>query len=400
MKSFSYYNPVRCHFGPGTLAKLGECAAGLGKKACVVSYKDIGPLKRTADKAETLLREAGVAVVRFYEAEPNPDIATIARGADLCRREGVDVVVGIGGGSAMDAAKAVAAGVLYRGDPWNMVFSRHDNVTAVPPTEALPTIMIPTLPATGSEMNMCSVVSNRAIGEKSYIWAECLFPRISLLDPELTYSLPAKATGLAAADAISHVLEIYLNGEENSPLQHAFQEGVMRVVMAEVGKAQGNPSDADARANLMWASTCAINGWASPADGWTPIHQVGHNLTSLFGVSHGASLSALMPAWMRTFSPRRTNRYCAFAENVMGLRRGGMVDAEFAKAGVDAFEQFLKRAGCPVTLAEVGVDRASLPKIVEGVKKVSFGADGMLACVPPVSADDILRMLENAGPKA
>ena len=165
--------------------------------------------------------------------------------------------------------------------------------------------MVPTLPATGSEMNQCSVVSNRALKEKSFIWAECLYPHTAIIDPELTVSLPAYPTACAAADTISHVLEIYINGEEDSPLQHSFQEGVMRTVIDYVSIAVTAPDNIDARANLQWAATCAINGWASPGDAWTPIHQVAHNLTSLFGIAHGASLSALMPAWMKSFSSRR-----------------------------------------------------------------------------------------------
>ena len=131
--------------------------------------------------------------------------------------------------------------------------------------------MIPTLPATGSEMNQCAVVSNRKLSEKSYIWAECLYPEIAIIDPELTVSLPAYQTACAAADAISHVLEIYINGEEDSPLQHSFQEGVMRTIMDNIPIALSEPGNIEARANLQWAATCAINGWASPGDAWTPI---------------------------------------------------------------------------------------------------------------------------------
>jgi alcohol dehydrogenase YqhD (iron-dependent ADH family) len=172
----------------------------------------------------------------------------------------------------MDAAKAIAAATLYDGDPWGMVYSRHDDVRAIPPSRALPLIQVNTLPATGSEMNQCAVISDRTRKEKSYIWAECLYAKVAIIDPELTYGLPPFQTACAAADSISHVLEIYLNGADGTPLQHYFQEGVMRTTMENAPVALARPSDADARTNLMWASTCAINGFASPGDAWTPMH--------------------------------------------------------------------------------------------------------------------------------
>lgn len=275
MNNFEYYNPVRVLFGAGELKRIGEEAKKLGKNICLVSYKELNFLQPLMDKIERLLKEEGLNVFTFYEAEPNPEITTIALGADYCRTVQADVVIGVGGGSAMDAAKAIAAGVYYEGDLWNMVFSRHDHIDAVPPVKSLPTMMIPTLPATGSEMNNCAVVSNAALKEKSYIWSTCLYPKTSIIDPELTLTLPPYQTACAAADTISHVLEIYLNGEEDSDLQHYFQEGVMRTVIDNIGKVLKDPSDISARSHLQWAATCAINGWASPGDAWTPIHQVG-----------------------------------------------------------------------------------------------------------------------------
>ena len=398
MNSFDYYNPVRVHFGPGKINEIGELAKDLGKRICLVSYKDLGHLECLCLKITELLKKEGLAVFTFFEAEPNPDISTIAAGAQFCRERNIDLVIGIGGGSAMDAAKAIAAAVYYKGDLWNMVYSRHDHVDAVPPAKALPTLMVPTLPATGSEMNQCSVVSNRELKEKSYIWSECLYPKSSIIDPELTLTLPAYQTACAAADAISHVLEIYINGEENSPLQHSFQEGVMRTIITNIAVALEKPDDIDARSNLQWSATCAINGWASPGDAWTPIHQIAHNLTSLFGIAHGASLSALMPSWMKSFNGRRKKRYLDFACNVMEISSEGKSESQVIIEGIEAFETFLKSIGVPVSLAEVGVSHQDLPAILDGVRKVSFNEEGYLNCNPPVSSGDIESMLVCACP--
>ncbi len=398
MNNFDFYNPVRVRFGAGQLESVGEIAHDVGQCACIVSYRELGPLKPVCDKVENLLKEKDISVCTFYKADPNPDIKTIGEGADFCREHNIDFVIGIGGRSAMDAAKAVAAGVHYQGDLWNMVYSRHDDVAAVPPESALPTIMIPTLPATGSEMNQCSVLSNRELKEKSYIWAECIYPAWAIIDPELTLTLPAYQSACAAADSISHVLEIYINGEENSPLQHSFQEGVIRTVIDNIRIALKSPTDIDARANLHWAATCAINGWASPGDAWTPIHQVAHNLTSLFGVAHGASLSALMPAWMKTFSNRRKKRYFDFAVNVMNINPDGKSTEQVISDGIEAFEDFLIEIGVPTSLSDLKLNVDSIPSIIDGVRKVSFNDEGVLACNPPVSADDLTLMLENAKP--
>ena len=396
MNNFEYYNPVRVIFGAGELNKLGVEAKKLGTKACVVSYKELGFLRPLMDRIENLLKEAGMEVVTFYAAEPNPDIHTIAKGVELCKAENVNVVIGVGGGSAMDAAKVVGTGFYYEGDLWNMVYSRHDDIKVVPPTKSLPMIMVPTLPATGSEMNACAVVSNSVLKEKSYIWGNCLYAKTAIIDPELTLTLPPFQTACAAADAISHVLEIYINGEEDSDVQHYFQEGVIRAIMDNIGKVLDNPKNISARSHLQWAATCAINGWASPGDAWTPIHQVGHVLTSRHGVAHGASLSILMPAWMQYMWSRRKDQYYRFAKNVMQIKTEGKEKEVVIKEGIAAFKEFLRTIGAPLTLTEMNITPEDFKPIVQGVVKVSFGEDGMLKCNPPVSQEDIMEVLKLA----
>ena len=399
MYTFEFYNPVRVVFGVGKVACAGTEAAKLGKKALVVSYEDHAFMAELLDRVRDLIRAEGVETVDFLAVRDNPEVAMVASGVELAQSESCDCVVAVGGGSVMDAAKAIAAGVCYQGDLWNMVYHRHDGSSADeinPPAEALPMLMIPTLPATGSEMNMCSVISNAALKEKSYIWAECLFPKTAILDPELTVSLPPLLTACAAADTISHVLEIYINSQSDTPLQHYFQEGVMRTVMENVPKALENPADLEARANLQWASTCAINGWSYPGDGWTPMHQVGHQLTARHGVNHGASLSIIMPAWMETFKDRRPEQYLRFAKRVMNVHPPGKLKREIIDEGLGRFRAFLNGIGAPTSLDAVNITEDDLPEIINGVARVSFGADGQLACNPPVSRDDLLAVLRKA----
>lgn len=397
MNKFEYYNPVRVIFGAGELNSLGSHAKALGQRVCVVSYRELLFLTPVIERVVRLLEDQGLEVFPFYEIEANPEIGVVERGARMCKENNVDLVIGVGGGSAMDAAKVIAAGVYYQGDFWGMVNSSHDGRgSSVPPTKALPLLMIPTLPATGSEMNQCAVVSNAALKEKSYIWAPCLFPTVSIVDPELTVSLPAYQSACAAADTISHVLEIYLNGEQDSDLQHYFQEGVMRTVIDNIPLVLEDPANISARSHLQWAATCAINGWASPGDAWTPIHQVAHVLTSRHGVAHGASLAMLMPHWMKLFWDRKPNQYYRFATNVMQVDPKGKSQMEVIEEGINAFKDFLVSIGTPTSMSQSGITSDDLQQILEGVVRVSFGADGNLSCQPPVSQSDVMNLLKLA----
>ena len=381
MNSFTYCNPVRVVFGNGVLAQAGDEAAKLGKRAIVVSYDD-NSVTATLAKLAGLLDAAGVAHASFLEVTPNPPIEMVARGVGAAKAFGADLVIGVGGGSAMDAAKAIAAGVLYtHGDLWNMVYASHSDVTAQPPVKALPLLQIPTLPATGSEMNMCAVVSSTVRRQKSYIWADCLYAKTAILDPELTYTLPPFQTACGGIDAISHVLEIFVNGQPKSDLLHEFQLGVIRTIVKNLPIVLANPTDADARAELMWAATCGINGWASPGDAWTPMHQVGHVLTSRHGINHGTSLAIMMPAWMDYFKALKPAPYERFEREIMSIAD---------------FRAFIRTCGVPVTLGEKGVTAADIPAIVEGVKTVSFNADGVLASNPPVTAEMLAEILRRA----
>ena len=380
MNPFTYHNPVKVIFGAGTFKDTGAEAAKLGRKALVVSYGDgsvAAPLSRLAES----LSAAGVAHEEFLEVTPNPPIEMVARGVERAKAFSADLVIGLGGGSAMDAAKAIAAGVLYEhGDLWNMVYASHSNVTAKPPEKALPLLLVPTLPATGSEMNMCSVISSTTRKQKSYIWADCLFAKTAILDPELTYTLPPFQTACGAIDAISHVLEIFVNGQPKSDLLHEFQLGVIKTIVKNLPIVLANPVDADARAELMWAATCGLNGWASPGDAWTPMHQVGHVLTSRHGVNHGTSLAIMMPAWMTYHKSIKPAPYERFEREIMPIAD---------------FKAFIAKCGVPTTLGDVGVGEADIPAIVEGVRTVSFNAAGVLASNPPVTAEalaDILRL--------
>ena len=310
MENFELYNPVKIIFGPGEVSKTGEEAAKMGTKAMVVSYKEHDFFIDLLKRVESMLTTAGLGVVPFYEVTANPLMGQVDAAVRQCKDEDVDNVIAVGGGSAMDVAKITAAGVYYQGDLWEMIVSRHDQEVAEPPEKALPLLMVPTLPATSSEMNCGAVVTNERTREKSYVFAECLYPQVSIVDPSLTCSLPPYQTACGAADAISHAMETYLNGVDDTPLQDRFLEGVIVTIMENVGKALEDPNDVQVRAHLQWASVVAWNGWLSAGiGGWAPMHQLGHVLSARHDVTHGASLAIVMVAWMKQLHDHRLERY-------------------------------------------------------------------------------------------
>ncbi len=396
MENFEFYNPVRIIFGPGEIAKVGVEAAKFGKKALLVSYKEHDFFSDLLDKIQSMLEEEHLEVIPFFEVTANPRIGQVSNGVNVCKGEGVDIIIGVGGGSAMDAAKMIAAGFFYKGDLWNMVVSRHDITAVVPPEKALPILMVPTLPATGSEMNCCAVVTNEKITEKSYVYAPCLFPKLSIADPSLTCSLPAYQTACGAADTISHVLEFYLNGQYDAPLQNRIQEGVILTVMENVKKVLENPNDVAARGHLQLAAIIALNGWSQPGDAWTPMHQLGHVLSAHHDVTHGATLSIIMPAWMQCLYIKRIESYVQFAHNIFGIDIENKSQEDIALEGIERFVDFLKSINVPTRLSEVNINVDEINLFTEDVVRISFDADGMLKSNPPVDRKSVKKIFETA----
>lgn len=396
MEKFEFYNPVRIIFGEGEVSRTGKEAAKLGKKALLVSYKEHDFFRELLSNVQTMLEAEGVKAVPFFKVTANPLMSQVRAGIDVCKTEEIDLVIAIGGGSAMDAAKMIAAGVVYEGDPWNMVVSRHDNITVVPPEKALPLLMVPTLPATGSEMNCCGVVTNEETTEKSYVWDPCLYPKVSIVDPVLTCSLPAYQTACGAADTISHVMEFYINGYYDAPMNNRIQEGVILTVMENIHKVLENPNDIAARAHLQWAAIVALNGWSQPGDAWTPMHQLGHVLSARHNVTHGATLSIIMPAWMKHLHRRRQDIYIQFAERIFGIDTKDRDPESVAIDAITRFEAFLKDIGVPTRLSDVNISADEIDAITDDVVKISFGEDGKLNSRPPVDREDVKKVYELA----
>ncbi len=393
---FEYQNPTKLIFAAGALVRLGELASSVGKRALLVTGG--GSVKRngTFDRAVKSLTDAGVSIFECAGVEPNPRISTVRRGASVARENECDVVIALGGGSTMDASKVIAAATLYDGDPWDMIYHGQDNVYV--PTEALPIITVPTLAATGSEMNCGAVITNEETTEKSFVQAQCLYPTIALLDPELTATVPKDQTAYGVCDLITHITEGYFNGNSNTPIQDRFAESAILTAMEYGPKAIADGNDIDARSHVLWASTVALNGWIQSGNGAAgfPVHMIEHTVSAYHDITHAAGLSIINPSWMRFAVKHNTAKFVQFAERIFGLESKGPDDIECALAGIDRFEEFLKSINCPTHFSELGIDDKLIETYAVETLRIIHDQNGMLPALPPMSKDNIVEVLKAA----
>lgn len=394
--NFTYQNPTQLIFGAGTLAKLGEAIKPYGHKALIVTGG--GSVKRsgTFDRAVKSLTEAGISIAECSGVEPNPRITTVRRGTRIARDEGCDVIVALGGGSTMDAAKVMAAAVLYDGDPWDMIFHGQDHVHV--PQKALPVIAVPTLAATGSEMNCGAVITNEETREKSFVQTACLYPKVAVLDPELTMSVPVDQTAYGVCDLITHVTESYFNSTANTPIQDRFAEGVILAAMEYGPKAIANGRDREAREQIQWAATLALNGWLQAGAGGMgfPVHMIEHTVSAYHDITHAAGLAIINPSWMRFAARANPKKFVQFAERIFGLKGKGPDDLDCALRGIDRFEEFLKSIGCPTRFSELKIDGKLIETYTDETLRIISDGKGNLPGVPPMSRADIVAVLRAA----
>jgi alcohol dehydrogenase YqhD (iron-dependent ADH family) len=393
---FEFHNPTHLIFGAGTLSQLGEVVSRYGKKALIVTGG--GSVKRSGvfDKAVSSLNAAGVAYAECDGVEPNPRITTVRRGAQIAIDEGCDVIIALGGGSTMDASKVIAAAALYDGDPWDLI--GHGQEDWVIPTRALPVITVPTLAATGSEMNPSAVISNDETKVKSFVQADCLFPKAAVVDPELTLSVPKDQTAYGVCDIITHVTEGYFNGVDGTPIQDRFAEGVIINTMEWGQKAVADGSDIEARSQVQWASIVALNGFvqAGTNPAGFPVHMIEHALSAHHDITHGAGLAIVNPAWMRFAAKVNPAKFAQFAERIFAFKAKNSDDLDCALEGIKRYEAFLQSIGCPIRLSEIGIGDDLFSQYVEDAMLVLHDENGNLLGRPPMSKEDIVEVLRSA----
>ena len=393
--NFEFHNPTHLVFGAGALSRLGEVVSKHGKKALIVTGG--GSVKRngTFDRAVASLKDANVSVAECSGVEPNPRITTVRRGAQIARDEACDVIVALGGGSTMDASKVMAAAFYYDGDPWDMIY--HGQPEPYIPTRALPIITVPTLAATGSEMNMAAVISNEETNEKSFAQTECLYPKVALVDPELTVSVPKNHTAYGVCDLITHVTEGYFNGVDGTPIQDRFAEGVILTAMEWGPKAIADGKDLEARTQVQWASILALNGFVNVGtNGGYPVHMIEHTLSAYHDITHAAGLAVINPSWMRFAARHRPQKFVQFAERIFGLKAKGPDDLDCALQGIDRFEDFLKSIDCPTRLFELDIDDSLITRYAKDTLRIVHDENGNLPARPAMTEADIIEVLRSA----
>ena len=384
MYNFTLHIPTAIHFGKGAISHLDELK-NYGNKLLLV-YGG-GSIKKNGiyDTAVSILKNAGISISELSGVEPNPRIQTVRKGVDICKAEEIDMVLAIGGGSAIDCAKVIAAGAKYDGDAWELVLDSSKIKAALPVFDVL------TLSATGTEMDPFAVISDLTKNEKWGTGSPFMVPTMSVLDPEYTYSVSKKQTAAGTADMMSHTMENYFT-KENADCQKFMAEGLLRTMIKNGPIALNDPTNYDARANLMWAGTHAINGndGAGSQPAWC-VHPMEHELSAFYDITHGEGLAILTPAWMEHILSEDTlTNFVDFAKNVWGLT--GDDDWALAHAGIDALKKFFfETMGLPANLRAVGITD---DKNFEAMAQKA--CDGSKGSFVPLSKDDIIEIFKAA----
>lgn len=384
MNSFSFYNPVKLIFGKGQLTEIKQELPQYGKKVLVV-YGG-GSIKKNGlyEEVMTTLKETNMEVFELNGVEPNPRISTARRGVELCKKENIDVILAVGGGSVIDCTKLIAAGATYDGDPWDLVTRK-----AIPET-ALPFGTVLTLAATGSEMNSGSVITNEDTQEK-YGWGSPLvFPKFSILDPTYTFSVPLEHTVYGVVDMMSHIFEQYFNNATNTPVQDEMCEGVLRAIMETAPQLLNNLHSYEYRETILYSGTIALNGmlqmgyrgdWAS--------HNIEHAVSAVYDIPHAGGLAIIFPHWMRHNLKVDPERFARLAVYVFGVEPEGKTVEEIANEGIDNLRAYWSSLGAPETLSHYQIDDSKLELMVEKAM-----VNGRFGNFVPLEAEDVRAILK------
>ena len=380
MNNFSFYSPTYFEFGRNTEEKAGKLISRFGGKKVLIHYGS-GSVVRSGLLGRVIasLDAEGIHHIELGGAVPNPRSGLVYEGIELCRKEKVDFILAVGGGSAIDSAKAIAIGVPYEGDFWDFYTGRKIE-------EALPVATILTLSAAGSEASASSVITHENGMVKRGTLSDKIRPVFSILNPELTTTLPPFQTAAGATDMFAHVLERYFTNTRDVEITDRLCEAIMLTIINEAPKAIANPADYEARANIMWAGMVAHNDicGVGRVQDWGS-HQLEHELSALYDVAHGAGLAVMFPAWMKFTMKHDVMRFAQFAVRVFGCQMDFQQPERTAREGIERFESFLKAIGMPVRFKELGAKREDIPTLIEMLKMDKRGVGNFVK----LSAEDV-----------
>ena len=392
MDNFQFYSPTEFIFGRDTETKAGEMVKKYGGTKVLIHYGSGSAVKSgLLDRVKASLDESGIAYTELGGVQPNPRDTLIYKGIELCRSEGVDFILSVGGGSCIDSSKAIALGVPYNGDFWDFYG------TGKTVEKALPIGTVLTIAAAGSEGSGASVVTKEEGSLKRDVGSDLLRPRFSILNPELTCSLPAYQTACGATDIMAHVFERYFTNTRDVEITDRLCEAVLLTMIKETPRVIAQPDNYEARANIMWAGTVAHNDivGVGRSQDWNS-HGIEHELSALYDCAHGAGLAVIMPAWMEFVYKHDVMRFTQMAVRIWGCQMNFEFPDETALEGIACFRSFLHSIGMPINFEQLGAKEEDIPLLVE---KFGIG-DGKTGGFVHLTAQDvatIYRIAANAG---
>ena len=395
MKDFNFYAPTRVVFGREAEEKLPQLIQQYGGGRVLVHYGG-GSAKRSGllDKVFGMLTEAGIQFVELGGVVPNPLLSKVQEGIDLCRKEHVNFILAVGGGSVIDSAKAIGYGVGYPGDVWDFWDGK-----AVPQT-CLPIGVMLTIPAAGSEMSSSCVITNDEGMLKRGVNSDHCRCKFAIMNPERTYTLPPYQTAAGATDIMMHTMERYFSKYEDALLTDAIAEALLRTVKDAVPEVLKNPEDYRHRAAIMWASSLSHNDLTEcGTEKDFACHKLEHELSGLFGVTHGAGLAAIWGSWARYVMDKHLNRFAQFAVNVMGVTNDFTDPRATALKGIEAIECFFRAIGMPTSIPELIGREATDEEIDEMVRKCSRDGKMKIGAMEVLIPVDMVKIYRAANKK-
>ncbi len=373
MQNFEFYGPTRVVFGKDTIKELSRLIPR--DRKILMTYGG-GSIKKNGVYDQVKKALEGYDLLEFGGIEPNPKYETLAKAVEIVKKEGVNFLLAVGGGSVLDGTKFIALASKYDGDDaYDAIMIRAEH-----PASAIELADVITLPATGSEMNNGGVISRISTSEKLAFHNPNVFPKFSVIDPTVTFSLPERQTINGVVDTFVHTMEFNCTYDVNSPLQDIWAMGILRTLISEAPKALANPKDYDARANLFWCATCGLNYWIScgvPQD-WST-HMIGHELTAFYGIDHGQSLAIVQPRLLRNQKVAKSYKLAKIAREVFGINES--VDLKAADIAIDKIEEFYNSIGMKTRLADYGINpQEAAEKIRDRFRErnVAFGEKGAI----------------------
>ncbi len=387
MDNFSYCSPTKYVFGRGAENHVAQELASIGATRVMIVYGG-GSVVRSGllDRVKVQLDAANLFHTELGGVDPNPTDPKVREGIALCREAGIDTVLAVGGGSVIDTAKAIAAGVPYQGDFWDF-WAGKETIR-----EALPVGVVLTIPAAGSEGSGNSVITllegMHKISLRTDFW---LRPKFALLNPELTFTLPAEQTAAGIADMMAHIFERYFSPTQNVEVTDRISEGLLTAIMTDAVKVMADPTDYEARANIMWSGTLAHNGLCGCGrkEDWVS-HFMEHEISAVYGVTHGAGLAVILPAFMTYMAKHRPEKGAQLARRVFGVSEND--DCLAALEGIGRLKAFFASIGLPLTFGELGIDRPNIELLVRKLHENKGELIGGYMTLGPTETEEIYRL--------